>query len=250
MSYSYFADVYDLLTENAEYSLRADRFCSLLSANGVNGGLLLDLACGTGNMSFEMADRGFEVIGVDLSEDMLSVAQQKQFEKGSDILFLHQDMRNLDLYGTVGSCICSLDSLNHLTEKEDLKKAFMSVSAFLDDGGIFVFDMNTPYKHREILSGNSFIYESDGIFCAWQNSEADENDVVDILLDFFIQKDDGSYSRFSEDFSERAYAREEVIELLGQTDFEFIAEYDEFGTQAPKPDSQRTVFVARRKDRK
>ncbi|MBE6828300.1 MAG: class I SAM-dependent methyltransferase [Ruminococcaceae bacterium] len=250
MSYSYFANVYDLLTENAEYSLRADWFCSLLAANGVNGGLLLDLACGTGNMSFEMADRGFEVIGVDLSEDMLSVAQQKQFEKGSDILFLHQDMRNLDLYGTVGSCICSLDSLNHLTEKEDLKKAFMSVSAFLDDGGIFVFDMNTPYKHREILSGNSFIYESDGIFCAWQNSETDENDVVDILLDFFIQKDDGSYSRFSEDFSERAYAREEVIELLGQTDFEFIAEYDEFGTQAPKPDSQRTVFVARRKDRK
>ena len=159
MSYSYFACVYDLLTENVEYSRRADYICSLLSENGINGGLLLDVACGTGSLCVELSKRGFDVTGIDISGEMLCEAQNKMYESGENILFLRQDMRSLDLYGTVDCAVCTLDSLNHLTSEEDLLRAFKSISLFLEDGGIFIFDMNTPYKHREILADNSFVYE-------------------------------------------------------------------------------------------
>lgn len=130
MSYSYFAQVYDLLTENVEYSERADYICSLLSENGIDGGLLLDLACGTGSMSVELAKRGFEVTGVDLSEEMLAQAQNKMYASGESILFLCQDMCKLDLYGTIDCAVCTLDSLNHLKDEKRRKKSISKTSLF------------------------------------------------------------------------------------------------------------------------
>lgn len=249
MSYSYFAYVYDLLTENVEYSRRADYICSLLSENGINGGLLLDVACGTGSLSFEMSKRGFDVTGVDCSEDMLCEAQRKMTEEGENILFLCQDMRSLDLYGTVDCAVCTLDSLNHLTSEEDLLKAFKSVSLFLEDNGIFIFDMNTLYKHREILNNNSFVYELDDTFCVWQNSLCSDGATVEINLDFFETEDGESYQRYSESFFEKAYESVIVRKLLKQADFAFIAEYKEMTTDAPDEKTERTVFVARRNSR-
>lgn len=249
MSYSYFASAYDLLTENVEYSRRADYICSLLSENGINGGLLLDLACGTGSMSIELSKRGFDVTGVDLSGEMLSEAQNKMYECGEKILFLCQDMRSLDLYGTVGCAVCTLDSLNHLTDENDLLKTFRNVALFLEDNGIFIFDMNTPYKHREILGNNSFIYELDNLFCVWQNTLSDDGVTVEINLDFFENQGDNTYTRYSENFFEKAYESEKVKSLLEQADFTFINEYKELTTDAPDESTERTVFVARRNKR-
>ena len=249
MSYSYFASAYDLLTENVEYSRRADYICSLLSENGINGGLLLDLACGTGSMSIELSKRGFDVTGVDLSDEMLSEAQNKIYECGEKVLFLCQDMRSLDLYGTVGSAVCTLDSLNHLTDENDLLKTFLNVSLFLEDNGIFIFDMNTPYKHREILGNNSFVYELDNLFCVWQNTLLDDGVTVEINLDFFENQGDNAYTRYSESFFEKAYESEKVKSLLEQADFTFINEYKELTTDVPDESTERTVFVARRNKR-
>lgn len=249
MSYSYFAHLYDLLTENVEYSHRADYICSLLSEYGINGGLLLDVACGTGTMSFEMSKRGFDVTGVDCSEDMLSKAQKKMAETGENVLFLCQDIRSLDLYGTVDCAVSTLDSLNHLTSEEDLLKAFKSVSLFLEDDGIFIFDMNTLYKHREILNDNSFVYELDDTFCVWQNSLCDDGATVEIILDFFADVNGRGYRRYSESFYEKAYESDVVKNLLKQADFTFIAEYKDMTTDAPDEKTERTVFVARRNSR-
>lgn len=250
MSYSFFAGFYDTLTENVEYSARAKYFCSLLSDYGVNGGLLLDLACGTGSLSVELAKNGFSVIGIDSSEEMLSVAQNKKFSSGADVMFLCQDMRSLDLYGTVNCCVSALDSLNHLTSEEDLLKAFRNVSLFTEDRGIFIFDMDTLYKHRNTLADNSFIYDCGDVFCAWQNSLRDDGCTVDITLDFFEEQSGGAYERFTESFSEKAYSPETVKELLEKADFTLLAEYDELTREKPDGNSQRTVFVARRNSRK
>lgn len=249
MSYSYFASVYDLLTENVEYSRRADYICSLLSENGINGGLLLDVACGTGSLSLELAKRGFDVTGVDISREMLSRAQNKMYESGENILFLCQDMRKLDLYGTVNCAVCMLDSLNHLTSTEDLLETFKSVSLFLEDGGIFIFDMNTPYKHREILADNSFVYELDRLFCVWRNTLSDDGATVEINLDFFEKTDGANYRRYCESFCEKAYDTQTVVDLLGQAQLSLVSQYGELSCDAPGEKTQRTVFVARRNKR-
>lgn len=250
MSYSSFARVYDMLTKNVEYARRAEYYSSLLSENGVNGGLLLDLACGTGGLSFELAKKGFSVIGVDLSEEMLSVAQNKKYELGEqNVMFLCQDMRSLDLYGTVDCCVCALDSLNHLTDEADLKKAFRNVALFLENEGMFVFDVNTVFKHRNILSGKTFVYDCPGAYCVWQNSEVTDNNTVGISLDIFSQTPDGAYERSVEEFAERAYEEELIKRLLKECDFEDIRCYDELSRTPPMETSQRIVFTAKRKNR-
>lgn len=250
MSYSSFAAVYDELTENVGYEKRAEYFCSLLSDYGLNGGLLLDLACGTGTLSLEFAKKGFSVIGVDISEEMLAEAQNKKYEQGdTDTIFLCQDMRELDLFGTVDCCVCALDSLNHLTDKDDLLKAFRSVSLFMNDGGIFVFDMNTPYKHKSVLAEKCFVYDLDGVYCVWQNSPVGEDLTVDITLDFFTENEDGTYERSGESFAERAYEYEAVKSLLEKADFELLENYGDMTRETPSDDAERTVFIARRKTR-
>lgn len=246
MSYSYFAQVYDLLTENVEYSERADYICSLLSENGIDGGLLLDLACGTGSMSVELAKRGFEVTGVDLSEEMLAQAQNKMYASGESILFLCQDMCKLDLYGTIDCAVCTLDSLNHLKDENDVKKAFQNVALFLEDNGVFIFDMNTLYKHRKILADNTYIYEYDDLFCVWQNSLCEDNATINIDLDFFEKIGENTYERFSESFQEKAYSDETIEKLLNETGFELVNRYEEMTRNKPTETTQRTVYVARR----
>lgn len=249
MSYNYFADFYDLLTENVEYSRRADYICSLLSENGINGGLLLDLACGTGSMSVLLAEKGYSVIGTDLSEDMLSIAQNKKYDCKGDVMFLCQDMRSLDLYGTIDCACCNLDCINHLTDQNDVQTVFDKVSLFMNDGGIFIFDVNTLYKHREILCNNAYVYDYDDFFCAWQNSLNADNETVNINLDFFVKNKSGSYSRFSESFDEKAYQLDLIEKMLLNADFSIVGKYDELSKNPPEADSQRVVFVARRNNR-
>ena len=245
MSYDDFSRFYDLLTDNVEYEKRADYFCRLLSMCGIKSGILLDLGCGTGNMSFEMAEKGFDVIGVDSSIGMLNAAQQKMFEKGTRVLLLNQNMQEIDLYGTVDCAVCVLDGINHLPCADDVKKTFEKVSLFMNKGGAFAFDVNTIFKHQNVLADNVFVYEPENVYCVWQNSFNAKDNSVDISLDFF-EEEDGVYYRCSENFTEKAYELSDIRLWLEESGFEVIGVYDDMTTDDVRPDSERAVFLARK----
>lgn len=244
--YGVFASVYDLLTENVEYEKRAKYFDTVVKKHGGSqGGVLLDLACGTGSLSEYFEDFGYDVIGIDSSEEMLSIAMNKKYQNGKNIQYVCQDMRELELYGKVDVTICALDSLNHLESFEDVKKVFKKVFEYTENGGLFIFDVNTQYKHREILGDNVFVFDTDDVYCVWQNSC--EESTVSIYLDFFIP-DDGKYERYCEDFAETAYPLDEIKQALIKTGFEILGVYDEDSFEDVRDDTQRAVFAVRRTD--
>ncbi len=243
--YGSFAEYYDSLTSNVDYRKTAEYVSDILNENGINKGILLDLACGTGTMSLIMAQKGYDVIGVDNSPEMLGEAREKAFEAGEDILFLCQDMCSIDLYGTVDCTVCLLDSLNHLESKEELLQAFKRVSLFTVPGGLFVFDVNTEYKHKYVLGDNTFVYENDDVYCVWQNEYDDESKTVEIFLDFF-QEENGLYRRSSEYFAERAFSDSDIRNLLSEAGFTDIKAYGELRKTAPSDTEERVFYVARK----
>ncbi len=245
MAYDIFARFYDSLTENVGYKKRADYFCRLLSSCNEQKGILLDLACGTGTLSIEFAKRGYDVIGVDCSVGMLSEARRKCAEAGQNILLLCQNAAELDLYGTIDFAVCALDSINHFSGADEVQTAFDKVSLFMNKGGAFVFDVNTIYKHKNILADNSYIYDFDDVFCAWQNTLNDDMS-VDISLDFFSPAQNGLWERSTEEFTERAYPLEELEKMLVKSGFSVSGIYDDLTLDPVGPDSERAVFLARK----
>ena len=157
--YGQFAEVYDLLTSDIDYKARAQGFDRLILAHGGFHGILLDLGCGTGTLTEELAALGYDAIGVDNSPDMLWKAQEKKMASGRDITYICQEMTELDLYGTIDAVVSALDSLNHLTDYGDFCAAIARAALFLHPDGVFVFDLNTPYKHQKILANNTFVYD-------------------------------------------------------------------------------------------
>lgn len=244
-SYEIFAEFYDSLTDNVQYKIRAEYIVDILEEkHGHSLGLTLDLACGTGTLTVLLKEMGVDVYGVDSSQEMLSAALQKSAAKNLDILFLCQKMQNLDLYGTIDTCICTLDSLNHITDKAEFKKAIYMVSFFMNKGGYFLFDLNTPYKHQKVLSNNTFVYETREVFCVWQNTLGNDNEVA-IDLDFFVKSGD-IYRRFSESFSERAYSIDFVREALSDAGLSVQGIYGDLSKNPPSPREERIIVVARK----
>lgn len=245
--YENFSLYYDSLTENVNYPQRAVYFDGLLKKHlQSDGRVLLDLACGTGTMSEEMARLGYDVLGVDYSYGMLNQAMQKKMEHGLPIQYICQDMRSLDLYGTVDAAICTLDSLNHLESYSDLQVVFGQVAAVLEPGGVFIFDMNTPYKHENVLGNQTYVYDMPEVFCVWENRFTAEEYRVDILLHFFEEQEDGSYLRFEEEITERTYSPEAIMEAIQQVGLELIGCYRADTEEPLQADSQRMVFVTRK----
>ena len=197
MSYSNFAAFYDKLQSDVDYAARANVLLNLFEKYDRLPTLLLDMACGTGGFSEQFLKFGIDVIGVDPSPEMLSVAREKLYNNGNSPLLLCQSAAELDLYGTVDGAICCLDSLNHITSIKNLKKAISKVSLFLEKDGLFIFDMNTVYKHEKILADNVFVKENDDVFCVWQNRYDKRKRSTEIMLDFFVTRENG-YERFSE----------------------------------------------------
>ena len=245
-SYRKFAEYYDILTENVDYKSRMDEINSLFQkySDNTDEKILLDLACGTGSMSEEAEKLGYDVIGVDCSEEMLFEAVNKKYEKALDIQYVKQDMRKLDLYGGVDITICILDSLNHLSGFEDVKKVFERVFMFTNEGGLFIFDMNTPYKHRNVLADNAFIFETEDVFVAWENEFSEKDCKVDITLNFF-EKKHNNYKRYTENFSELAYEKEDIIKACEEVGFklmESIPKYEQESDEQP----ERIVYVLKK----
>ncbi len=249
MSYEVFADFYDALTDNVDYAVLSKTICSLLARYGLNRGLLLDLGCGTGTLSVLLSKAGYEVVGADISPDMLAVAQEKAFAAGQDILFLCQDMTRLDLYGTLDAAVCTLDALNHLPSRAAVEETLRRVSLFLNPGGVFIFDANTLYKHREVLGNNTFVYDTDAVYCVWQNELQTDEKTVEISLDFFIPASDDApiYERESEQFTECAYSGAEWEEMLKNAGFSVLGVFDGY-TENPLTDASERAVYAVRKD--
>ena len=245
MSYGVFAEFYDALTLNVDYSERARYLTELCERLGKPMGLTLDLACGTGSLTLELKKAGVDVYGADGSEDMLAVANEKAFEEGLGVLFLCQKMQEIDLYGTIDCCVCTLDSINHLTNIADVQKVFDRVSLFMNPGGLFVFDVNTVYKHQSILGNNTFVYDTDEVFCVWQNS-LKENNIVNIDLSFFIPEGE-MYCRSDESFRERAYTHGELCEMLEKAGFRLRGYYGDMSFEKPLEDEQRVIYAAEKK---
>ncbi len=244
-SYSDFAIVYDSLMQDVDYKARTEYLLKLFEKYGKKPTLLLDLACGTGGFSNQMALKDIEVIGVDMSEEMLSAARENSYNLGTDVLFLCQKAEELDLYGTVDGAICCMDSLNHITDIKALKKAVQRVSLFLEKDSLFIFDVNTPYKHEQILGYNTFVIEQDGVFCVWQNEYISKDRITNINLDFFIEQN-GVYERYSEEFCERAYTVEELTDILEACDFEIVGIFNDMTEHPLEENCERAIYVARK----
>lgn len=246
LSYSYFADFYDNLTNNVHYERYGEYILQLAEKYNHNMGITLDLACGTGSLTLWLKKKGVDIYGIDASAEMLSVAQEKALDSDiSGMLFLRQKMQNIDLYGTIDTCICTLDSINHITNKDDVQKTFSKVSFFMNPEALFIFDVNTLYKHQKVLGNNTFVYDTSKVYCVWQNSLCRDNRTVDISLDFF-QRDGDIYRRYSENFMERAYTHTEICEMLEKAGFRLLDVFGEMSFDKPTETSQRNFYIAKK----
>jgi ubiquinone/menaquinone biosynthesis C-methylase UbiE len=237
-SYNIFAKYYDRLTENADYKVRSDYISGFFNHGKVEN--ILEIACGTGSFTKELCKKGYNVTACDLSDSMLTIAKSKC----PDAKFLKCDMRSFDFEGNFDACICMLDSINHLTDIEDWKRCFDSVWRSVKKDGLFIFDVNTVYKHNIILADNSFIFDEEDFFLAWDNELLDGN-IVRIFLDFFIFNGI-NYDRYSEEFEELALDSEEIKAILIDK-FEIIGIYDDLTLNPERQDSERLYFVCKRK---
>lgn len=244
-SYTKFAQFYDTLTDNVDYELMAERIDEIAKQYGKKDGILLELGCGTGTLCEKMSGRGYDVIGVDNSQEMLSVALDKKYDSELDVQYICQDMTELDMFGTIDVTMSVLDSLNHLDGIESVRKTFERVSLFAYPDGLFIFDMNTVYKHKEVLSCNSFVYDKDDVYCVWSNDFSQEDNSVFIALDFF-EKIGEHYERFTESFSEIAYDIDTIKSELENAGFEVKGVFDGYGQEPVCETTQRVVFVAQK----
>lgn len=252
-AYSSFAWVYDLFMDNVPYEEWSRYIIGLLKEYQIQDGTVLDLGCGTGKITRLLKQAGFDMIGVDNSEEMLEIAREAEYEEGlcgeeddAFILYLLQDMRELELYGTVRAVVSICDSLNYLLEENDLRRTFARVKEYLEPGGIFLFDLNTVYKYRDVI-GETTIAENreEGSFI-WENYFDEETGINQYDLTLFLAEEDGLYRKYEETHCQRAYEPETVKRLLAEAGLTFLAAYDAFTREPVKADSERIYVIARR----
>lgn len=245
--YGDFARVYDLFMDNVNYRQWAVYLTERLQEFEIRDGLVLELGCGTGTMTELLAEAGYDMIGVDNSEEMLAGAMEKRARCGHDILYLLQDMQEFELYGTVRAVVSVCDSLNYMTEEEELAQVFSLVNNYLDPGGIFIFDMNTVYKYRDVL-GSATIAENreEGSFI-WENDYDPESGMNVYALALFLPREDGLYEKSEEVHYQRAYSPGKIAELLEGSGMEVVGIYDAYTKNPPAADSERLTFIAREK---
>lgn len=249
-AYTGFAEVYDLFMDQVPYEKWSRRITEILKEYGIPDGLVLDLGCGTGSMTELLADAGYDMIGVDASEEMLELACEKRAGSGHDILYLLQDMREFELYGTMRAAVSICDSMNYILEEDDLLQVFSLVNNYLDPGGIFIFDLNTVYKYQEILGEQTIAEDREECSFIWDNFYDEEEMINEYDLTVFVQEEGDLFRRYCETHYQRAYSLETVRALIEKAGMEVLAIYDAFTYNKPKPDSERVYFVAREHGKK
>lgn len=242
-AYTSFAQVYDMFMDNVSYDDWADYIEACLREHGVNEGTVLDLGCGTGKITRIMAEKGYDMIGVDLAMDMLDIA----CNTGPDsILYLMQDMRELELYGKVRAVYSTCDCFNYILEAEELLESFKCVREYLEEDGVFIFDMNTPYKYTQVLAENTFAENRDEGSFIWENYYDEEEQINEYDLTLFIAEDtdDGTlYRKFEETHYQKSYQPKKIKELLEKAGFNVEAMYDGYSRNKLNEESERMTFV-------
>ena len=231
------------------YQEWANYLQDILTEYGIQDGLILDLGCGTGSMAEELAKRGYDMIGVDNAEDMLEIAMEKRMERGYDILYLLQDMREFELYGTVRGIVSVCDSVNYITEEDDLLEVFRLVNNYLDPEGVFIFDFNTEYKYREILGESTIAEEREDCSFIWENYYDEYDRINEYVLTLFIRDDEDEdiYRKYQEQHFQKAYTLEEIKRLLESAGLVFEVAYDAYTKDLVHEKSERITVVAREK---
>ena len=246
-SYESLAFSYDALTQDVGYEKRADFIEKLFARAKMPVHTVLDLACGTGTMTKLFTERGYELIGVDISEEMLMEAREKtQNIRGVPPLFLHQSMPELDLYGTVDACICCLDSLNYLTDPRDVRRTFERLHLFIAPDGVLIFDVHAPRK-MEALDGQVFLDERDDLYCVWRTEYRKRAKTLDYYVDIFRLCDDDTWERSFEEHHQRAYTVDELTEWLKAAGFTAICTRGDGKLRCPKENEGRIYFSCIRK---
>jgi len=247
--YTDFASVYDILMSHIPYDEWADYIEEILKRNGIDKGLVLELGCGTGAMTRRMAAKGYDMIGLDISEDMLSIARQRSEGAYDDILYLCQDMRDFELYGTVAAIFCVCDTINYLLTQEDLSRVFNLAGNYLDPGGLFIFDMDTGYLYEEVL-GNSInvMHHEQGSFI-WENAFYPDEMINEVNLTLFLKQDNSLYKKHEETHVRRAYDLKTIRTLLDEAGLDMVGAYHELSFEEPRADSERIYVVAKERHR-
>ena len=247
-AYTSFASVYDTFMDNIPYEEWAEYLIGLLKEYGINDGLMLDLGCGTGNMTQLLAEAGYDMIGIDNAEEMLDIAMEKRAESGQDILYLLQDMREFELYGTVRAIVSICDSINYITDEAELLEVFRLVNNYLDPKGIFIFDFNTIYKYQEILGNQTIAEDRDECSFIWDNYYYEDEQINEYELSLFIkEKESDLYRKFQETHFQKAYDLATIQRLIKESGLEHVTAYDAFTLDAPTKTSERVYVIAREK---
>ncbi len=233
------------MTLDIDYVKWADYVEKIIQKNKVKASMILELGCGTGSFGIEMAKRGYEMICLDLSSDMLDRASEKAAEAGTDILFLNQDMSSFELYGTVDVIVCLLDSFNYLIKPSQAQKMLKLVHNYLNPGGLFIFDVNTEYKFENILCDNLFYEIGDDITYIWENEYDPKSKKARFDLTFFVREGQ-IYRRFDETHYERAYNHEEITQLIEKSSLQFVAVYNHLTLRKPSETSERSFYICRK----
>ena len=244
-AYSSFAEVYDTFMDNVPYEEWAEYLAAILREYGIEDGLVLDLGCGTGSMTEKMAAKGYDMIGVDNSGEMLEIAMEKKEKSGWDILYLMQDMREFELYGTVRGVISACDSVNYITDEKELEQVFRLVNNYLDPKGIFIFDFNTEYKYREVLGNQTIAEDRDDCSFIWENYYYEDQQMNEYELTLFIKEEKELYRKYQELHLQRAYTLDVMKELIAWAGLEYVTAYDAYTMDPPHEKSERICVVAR-----
>ena len=245
-SYTGVTVVYDkLMREDIDYDKWTDYIEDIFAHFGKKPGLICDLACGTGTFTVNLAKRGYDMIGVDKSPQMLNLAREKAVNEGLDILFLAQSFTKLDLYGGCDAFLCMLDGFNYVLSPKTLFEIAKKIkTCFLEPGGIMIFDLSSFYKLENYIGNNTFIYDKDGIFYAWENKFHKKSGISDMYMNFFV-KSGKSYKRFSERHLQKAYTEVEIKKIFLAAGFDSVESFSPLSFSPVKKTDMRNVFVAR-----
>ena len=246
MIYDLLAPFYDAINADIDYKKWADFIEEILRREcKTRPELVLDLGCGTGKMTLELASRGYDMTGIDYSPEMLDIARNEAEAQGHDVLWLCQDMREFELYGTVDAAVCCLDCINHLESCEDLEKCLSLVHNYLIPDGIFIFDVNGKHKFEKVYADNTYAMEEEGGLCVWENYYDPETRLCDFYITLFKECRDGRYERFDETQTERMYTLDEIKTSLSNCNMEFLYALGDFDFTAGTDDCERIYIVAK-----
>lgn len=245
--YKDFAFIYDELMNEVDYNGWVEYIEEIIEKEGTKVQNILELACGTGNLTIPLTKKNYDIAGIDISEEMLGVAREKAEKEGVELVLLQQDIAELDFDITNLDCVlCACDGFNYITYDEDLESVFKKTYELLKENGLFIFDISSFYKLSSVLGNNMYGENREDIAYMWQNYFDDEENLVEMELAFFVKDEDGRFERFEEVHQQRAYTEEEILDMLQSVGFKDIKVYSDFTFEAPKEDSERIFFVGRK----